>query len=146
MAETRESIELRLPSKLGYEKLAMAASAMIAEGMGFSQEKVEDLKTAVSEACINAIEHGNKMQVDKKVHVLFGLRESSLIIDVLDEGESNRFHVSQEPELHQKIEGKKPLRGLGLFLIKRLTDEAEFVPRSKGTQLRMVIHLKHGGA
>ena len=55
------SVEVRLPSRLGYEKVAMSTAAAVAKLMGFKPERVEDLKTAVAEACINAIEHGNLM-------------------------------------------------------------------------------------
>ncbi|MBC8233261.1 ATP-binding protein [bacterium] len=37
--------------------------------MGFSEDRIEDLKTAVDEACINAIKHGNKENADVKVLV-----------------------------------------------------------------------------
>lgn len=53
--------ELRLPTRLGVEKVAMSTAASVAGIMGFSADRVEDLKTAVAEACINAIEHGNKL-------------------------------------------------------------------------------------
>jgi hypothetical protein len=53
--------ELRLPSRLGFEKVAMNTAASVAQIMGFSDDRVNDLKTAVAEACINAIEHGNRM-------------------------------------------------------------------------------------
>lgn len=47
--------------RLGVEKVAMSTAASVAGIMGFSADRVEDLKTAVAEACINAIEHGNKL-------------------------------------------------------------------------------------
>jgi len=53
--------ELRLPTRLGFEKVAMNTAASVAQLMGFTEDRVEDLKTAVAEACINAIEHGNQM-------------------------------------------------------------------------------------
>jgi serine/threonine-protein kinase RsbW len=145
MPVVKEAIELKLPSKLGYEKLAMAASALIAEGMGFAPGKIEDLKTAVGEACVNAIEHGNKLHEDKRVTVLFGISRSSLVVDVLDEGDGSVFQMAQDSRIKEKIEGREPARGLGLFLIRSLMDEAEFLPRTQGTMLRMVVHLSQMG-
>ena len=55
------SVEVRLPSRLGYEKVAMSTAAAVAKLMGFRDDRVEDLKTAVAEACINAMEHGNRL-------------------------------------------------------------------------------------
>ncbi len=55
------TVEVRLPSRLGYEKVAMSTAAAVAKLMGFREDRVEDLKTAVAEACINAMEHGNRL-------------------------------------------------------------------------------------
>ena len=54
-------LELSIPSVLGSEKTAMEKAAMVAREMGFSEDRVQDLKTAVAEACIIAMEHGNKL-------------------------------------------------------------------------------------
>ena len=54
----QQMIEISLPSELGYEKVATSAMATLAQHMGFSGERIDDLKTALSEAVINSIEHG----------------------------------------------------------------------------------------
>jgi serine/threonine-protein kinase RsbW len=58
MTRKSANVEVRLPSRLGYEKGAMSTAASVAKLMGFREDRIEDLKTAVAEACINAIEHG----------------------------------------------------------------------------------------
>ena len=63
------AVEVSLPSKLGYERIAMDCSASFAKMAGFAQDRIEDLKTAVAEACLNAIEHGNKGNPDTRVLV-----------------------------------------------------------------------------
>jgi len=55
-----KKIELHIPSVLGFERVAMETAASVAKKIGFTEDRIEDLKTAVSEACLNAIEHGNK--------------------------------------------------------------------------------------
>lgn len=70
-------IELRLPSKLGYERVAMDTASSLARRMGFPEEKVESLKTAISEAVTNAIEHGNQQDAGVKVVVLLTARATS---------------------------------------------------------------------
>ncbi len=42
------TVEVRLPSRLGYEKVAMSTAAAVAKLMGFREDRVEDLKTAVA--------------------------------------------------------------------------------------------------
>ena len=56
MVETRgTAVEVKLPSRLGFEKVAMGTAASVAKLMGFPDDRIEDLKTALAEACINAI-------------------------------------------------------------------------------------------
>jgi serine/threonine-protein kinase RsbW len=45
---TGTSVEVRLPSRLGFEKVAMGTAASVAALMGFPPERIEDLKTAVA--------------------------------------------------------------------------------------------------
>ena len=49
-------IELRLPSRLGYEKVAMDTASSLARRMGFGGDRVEALRTAIAEAVTNAID------------------------------------------------------------------------------------------
>jgi len=136
------SVELRLPSRLGFEKVAMGTAANVAKLMGFSEARTEDLKTALSEAIINAIEHGNKLQESLAVVVIMTLDASSLEIKVVDKGKGVTRTVSR-PDIEAKIKGDEPTRGLGLFLIEQLVDEVEYVSESlEGSFTRLVIHLE----
>ena len=51
MRKKSTSVEVRLPSQLGYEKVAMSTAAAVAKLMGFREDRVEDLKTAVQQPC-----------------------------------------------------------------------------------------------
>ena len=81
-------VELHIPNTIGSEKAAIEKAASIAREMGFSEDRVEDLKTAVSEACINAIEHGNKFDLNTKVGVTLAFDDTALEVTVHDEGDS----------------------------------------------------------
>ena len=61
-ANTSRVVELKIPSELGYERVAREAVATVARRLGFSPERLEELKTAVDEACTNAIRHGSVHQ------------------------------------------------------------------------------------
>ena len=123
---TSSNIELRLPSRLGYEKVAMSTAASVAKIMGFSAERVEDLKTAVAEACINAMEHGNKLDESLTVGVILSMDSDGLEVKVLDSGAGPRTSV-HAPNIDKKIHGEEPSRGMGMFLIQSLVDKAEWV-------------------
>jgi serine/threonine-protein kinase RsbW len=135
------SIELRLPSRLGYEKVAMSTAASVAKLMGFSEERVEDLKTAVAEACINAMEHGNKLDETLTVGVILSLAPTELEVMVLDAGSGPHRSV-HAPDIDKKMHGEEPTRGMGMFLIQSLVDEAEWVSSPPtGSYVRLVIRV-----
>lgn len=139
------TIELKIPCEQGYEKMAMELAAQLAAKMGFSQSRIEDLRTAVSEACINAMEHGNVFDVDTKILVAMTAFDDRLAIDVLDQGRSGPPPTEVvAPDLEAQFEGLMAPGGMGLFVIKALVDEADFVEPDlgPGNQFRMVIHLQ----
>ena len=121
------SIEVRLPSELGFEKIAMSTAASVAQMMGFSAERIEDLKTALAEACINAIEHGNRLDDSLYINVELATNETELEIKVSDEGEGPSTEISL-PDIDRKMRGEEDPRGMGMFLIEALVDEAELSP------------------
>lgn len=135
-------IELTLPSRLGYEKVAMNTAASVAKLMGFSEDRVEDLKTAVAEACINSMEHGNHLNEALKVGVMLSVNDDSLEIKVTDQGGGAQGGV-HVPDINKKMHGEESPRGMGMFLIQALVDEAEWYTGGKdGSCTRLVIHLK----
>ncbi len=140
--EGKAKMELRIPSVLGYEKLAMDFAASAARMLRFSESRIEDLKTAVSEACINAIEHGNKLDASIKVGISLAVEGSELRVEVHDEDGHMTEHV-QTPNIEAKIERKDAPRGWGIFLIKNLVDEVQFESRPEGGNIvKMVIYLE----
>jgi serine/threonine-protein kinase RsbW len=142
------TIELKIPSESGFEKVAMNLAGDCARMMGMSPERVDDVKTAVSEACMNAIEHGNANDTTTKVWVGMTIDDDKLAIDVVDEGRSGPPPGDvTEPDIEAQIDGSAPAGGMGLFVIKALVDEADFVPPDlgRGTQFRMVIHVQPKG-
>jgi len=134
-------IELHIPSVMGFEKVAMECAASTAKKMGFTEDRIEDLKTAVAEACINAIEHGNKMDSSTKVGITLTVDESKLQVSVIDEGKG--IGEIQTPHIEDKMEGKDKPRGWGIFLIKSLINEVTFEPSPEGGNItKMVIYLE----
>jgi serine/threonine-protein kinase RsbW len=136
------SVEVRLPSRLGYEKVAMSTAAAVAKLMGFPLERVEDLKTAVAEACINAIEHGNRLNEGLSVGVVLSSVDDALEVKVIDDGKGLN-KLPPKPDIDRKIHGEEDPRGMGMFLIQALVDEAEWVKGANGmsSYVRLVIRL-----
>jgi serine/threonine-protein kinase RsbW len=143
MSESKSTtVEVRLPTLMGYEKVAMSTAASVAKLMGFPEDRIEDLKTAVAEACINAIEHGNRLNEKLSVGVVLRADTDALEVKVIDDG----MGISKQPakpDIDRKMHGEEDPRGMGMFLIQALVDEAEWVPGSDGknSYVRLVIKL-----
>ena len=111
-----QTIEVNLPSKIGYERVAMASSAALARMGGLAPARIEDLKSAVAEACINAMQHGNKWRHEARVVVN---------MNISDEGDGVS-KVPEYPGITKIIEENASPSGLGVFIIQHLVDEVKF--------------------
>ncbi|MCG8607342.1 ATP-binding protein [bacterium] len=142
MSAKSKPIEVHIPSIIGYEKVAMESAAAVAKLMGFSKGRVEDLKTAISEACTNAMEHGNRLKKNTMVLVTLKMSEESLEVNVQDKGKGFEKKI-QTPDIEHQVTDGSDSRGWGIFLIKNLVDEVEFKKVPKGGNVtRMVIHVQ----
>ena len=130
--------KIYIPSELGYEKVVMNAIAVVARKMDFSKEKVEDLKTAVSEACANAIEHGNALNVQAQVMVVCTFDKTSIDVEVIDQGHNPL------PEVFPDRSTRTDFRGMGLFLMQRLMDKIEWTSHPGRNEVKLTC-LKHSG-
>jgi serine/threonine-protein kinase RsbW len=133
------TIEVILPNQIGYERIAMASSASFAKMFGFSPARIEDLKTVVAEAAVNAMQHGNKGRADAKVTIRMNLENDTIYVTVTDDGEGIK-KIYPKPDIDRIIDNLDPAIGFGIFLIKQLVDEVDFNIRTeKGNGLRMAI-------
>ena len=139
---SEQSFDLQIPSVLGLEKVVVDCAASVGRLIHLPAERIEDLKTAVAEACTNAIEHGNKMQPRARVSVRFTIEDAQLQVAVQDEAMGSE--PATPPSLAQTRAGTKERpRGWGMFLIKNLTDEVEFETHpGHGHVVRMVVRLQ----
>ena len=137
------TVEVNLPNVSGYERIAMECSASFAKIGGLVQERIEDLKTAVSEACLNAIEHGNRDHPDSRVVVTMYLGDKDFKVSVMDEGDG-MSNIPQDIDIKRKVEGLEPPNGLGLFLIQQLVDQVEFKKMNGGGHVvKMVLKIEN---
>lgn len=134
-----KSVELSLPNVAGYERIAMGCSETFAKHLGFKRERIEDLKTAVAEACLNAMKHGNKGRTDARVLVVMNYIDDSFQVEVWDKGEGIAQFPS-DPDIDRLMNQIDPMTGFGLFLIRKLVDEVEFNKiDSQGHVVKMTV-------
>ena len=114
-------------------------------GIGHSKIRrraIEPLGKVAVDACINAIEHGNKLNDDLSVGVVLSAGVNALEVKVIDDGQGLKT-LPPKPDIDKKIHGEEDPRGMGMFLIQALVDEAEWVKGSNGksSYVRLVIRL-----
>jgi serine/threonine-protein kinase RsbW len=136
---TSPMIKIALPNTIGYERVAMASVSSFARLHGFQADRIEDLKTVVSEAAINAMQHGNRGLQDAEVNIVFTYREEAIRVAVMDEGDGIK-NTPSKPDIDRIMNNLDPPIGFGVYLIRELADEVEFnIETDKGHGLRMVI-------
>jgi serine/threonine-protein kinase RsbW len=137
-----ECVEVHIPSNLIFERVVRASADEIAQTLDFSEERINDLKLAVSEAVTNAIEHGNEKISSKLVAVAFVLDNQKLEIRIADQG-AGTGHVDPSPRVvdeHNLDEGM--LRGFGMYLIGALVDDWEVISSDDGTVITLRFYLE----
>ena len=136
------TVAVILSNEIGYERIAMACSASFAQLFGCAPERIEDLKTVVSEAAINAMEHGNKGRTDARVIVYMNCRDGAIHVSVIDEGDGIK-EVPPNPNTERIIEELDPPTGYGVFLINQLADKVEYNQMTdEGHAVRMAVNMK----
>lgn len=135
--------EFALPSEAGNEKAARDRIAAAA-GSYLSEGQIDRLKTAVAEAVLNAIEHGNLGRAELPVTLQLLASDSDLKVTIRDEGAEPIIPEHTEPDLEAKLAGSQPSRGWGLFLIRNMVDEVRIASDEGRHVLEMVVHLEAG--
>ncbi len=147
---TRRTLaELSVPSEPGNERRAMEEVAGTVEGLGLPDRTLERLKTAVAEATMNAMEHGNRYREEAPVLIEVSATDAELSVKITDEGSGPAAFDPQTPDLEAKLDGAQTPRGWGLFLIKSMVDEMNVTGDERHHTVELILHLNgraEGGA
>ena len=138
----RTMAEFSVPSEPGNERLAMETVAEAVRDLDIRGENLERLKTAVAEATMNAMEHGNHYRAELPVLIEVSASEAEISVKVTDEGSGPPAFHSVTPDIEAKLEGEQSLRGWGLFLIKNLVDDMNVTGDEHHHTIELIINLK----
>ncbi len=131
----------QVPSEAGNEREVMRRVADAAGPAGLAGERLEQLKTAVAETAMNAIEHGNHNDPVIPVDVRVLVRDHDLVVEISDHGEHG-IPITETPDIEAKLRGEQPPRGWGLFLIQSLVDAMHVTAGDGGQTVELVMHLE----
>ncbi len=121
--EWQSLAEFDIPSEPGNERLAVEQVSAAVQDLALEEIRLERLKTAVAEATMNAMEHGNQYKPDLAVHIRVAHAPGLLSVQISDHGGDQAIPSAETPNLEAKLEGLQSPRGWGLFLIQNMVDE-----------------------
>ncbi len=138
---SRREVHLTIPIAPEMEIAAMAQVAALGEWMEMGRDKIDEVKMAVAEACINAFEHSQTP--DRKVDIEFRIGSESdangrpyLEVDVSDAGRGFDPSRLETPEFSAKLRSPRK-RGWGIRIIESLMDDVRIESGARGTRIIM---------
>ena len=136
-------LTLRFPAKPEYLVLGRLALTGLSRSEPIEEDALRDLKLALTEACTNSVRHA---YADGKgaIVVRYELSEGFLAIQVEDDGAGFEPDFSDRPLDPDALDEG----GLGLAIIRAVSDEFEFQPRDggNGSCLRFTLRLRSASA
>jgi serine/threonine-protein kinase RsbW len=137
----RREVHLTIPIAPEMEMAAMAQVAALGEWMEMGRDKIDEVKMAVAEACINAFEHSQTP--DRKVDIEFRIGSEGddsgrpyLEVDVSDAGRGFDPSRLEAPEIAAKLKSRRK-RGWGIRIIESLMDDVRIESGTRGTHIIM---------
>ena len=127
--------DLILPSIPEMELTATKAAEGVGQFMKLDQDKIEEIKMALIEACINAIEHSQSK--DGRINISFDMGEDELTVQITDHGQGFDLEKARA-ELKARRERGERQRGWGLAIMEELMDKVEIDSNEEGTTITMV--------
>ncbi|MDQ3041187.1 MAG: ATP-binding protein, partial [Acidobacteriota bacterium] len=136
VGEKKPANEYEIIVPMGEDTELIAANTIeeIARRHHFEPKAINQIKTALVEACVNAAEHS--LSPDRKIYQKFTVEADKIIITISNRG---LRLTDAKGEEFEPVEGR---RGWGLKLMQSLMDEVKFEQVDDGTRISMTKYLK----
>jgi anti-sigma regulatory factor (Ser/Thr protein kinase) len=136
--------EFEVASRPGNEREAISGVVRAVEPLGLPAARLQRLETAVGEAAMNAIEHGNQNRPELPVTVRVAATGRELSVRITDQGGDRPLPQDGAPDLEAKLQGLQGPRGWGLFLIRNMVDELRTFRGELGHGVELIMRLPAG--
>ncbi|MGH2558652.1 MAG: ATP-binding SpoIIE family protein phosphatase [Thermomicrobiales bacterium] len=140
----RKLAEFSVPSEPGNERLVVARVVDAIRDIALPAARLERLQTAVAEATMNAIEHGNHNRPELPVTIQVLASDLDLAVRITDQGGGQAIPAPAVPDLEAKLAGSQPSRGWGLFLIKHMVDEMHTTSTETSHTIELILGREGG--
>ena len=139
--DARVLAAFEVASEPGGERRVLPMLARAIEPLGLPQARRDALATAVAEAAMNAIEHGNDRRPELPVRLVIAATDNAVLVTVTDRAANDSGGRDVEvPDLDAKLAGFQSPRGWGLFLMRELVDEVRTRDSAGGHTVELVLH------
>jgi serine/threonine-protein kinase RsbW len=129
-------VALTVPAQAEFIALGRLALTGLARTRALSGEMGADLKLALTEACSNSVRHAYDEGREGVVEIVYELSDDRIAIQVTDDGSGF------DPEILERAQEELDEGGLGIAIIRALTDELEIGARPQGgSRLRFTKYL-----
>lgn len=137
--------EFSVASAPGNERIAMDRVARALEHLDLAPGRIERIRTAVAEATMNAMEHGNGYRPDLQVALRVSATADAVTVHITDHGGGQPIPASTAPDLEAKLSGLQSPRGWGLFLIRSMVDDLRTAADEQHHTIELVWKRKKEG-
>jgi serine/threonine-protein kinase RsbW len=130
-----KEITVSIPMLPDMELAVSGLATALAQTIDLDEDKVDEIKMAIIEACLNAFEHSDSR--DRQVHVHFLIKPEKLIITIRDNGQGFNTKSIVSPNIKQVMKSDGSKRGWGLHIIQSLMDDVKIESDQNGTAIIM---------
>jgi serine phosphatase RsbU (regulator of sigma subunit)/anti-sigma regulatory factor (Ser/Thr protein kinase) len=128
------------PSAPGAERDVIGRVETALAPLGLPHKRIEQLKTAVAEATMNAMEHGSHYEADRPVNILVRANAAVVSVRIRDTGGDQPIPEAHTPDIEAKLAELQTPRGWGLFLIKSLVDDMRVTSDGKFHTVELLVN------
>ena len=131
-----KEINLTIPIIPDMEVAATNTAEAVLRFMAFDTDKIDEVKHALIEGCINAFEHSQSQ--DGNVYIKFVMQEDELVVIIQDFGHGFEVEGVEKPELDRKLGvAGSYKRGWWLMMMESLMDTVSIDSNQSGTRITM---------
>jgi serine/threonine-protein kinase RsbW len=135
MGVAQMATELTIPSDLAEARRVQERIADALAASAYSEHDIFAIKLALEEALVNAIKHGNQMDSEKRVFIVFHVTPERFDIRITDEGEGFNPEEVPDPTLEENVE--RPC-GRGLLLMRGFMTDVQYHGRGNVVSMAKV--------
>ena len=128
-----DNVDLSIPMLPDMELTATTVAESLGAFIGLEQTKIDEVKMALIEACINAFEHSRSRE--RRIDLSFKITDKAMTITIGDGGDG--FDMDEALRRIEDKRDKGEKRGWGLTIITELMDEVDIDSGASGTLVKM---------